>query len=889
VIDTLRIFISRIRGLLSSHELDQDFDQEVQAHLAILIEENLGRGMTPGEARDAAHRRLGGVTQLKESQRERRGVPQVETFFKDLRYASRMLLKNPGFTLVATVTLALGIGVNTTLFTAFNAVALKPLPVRNSETVVRVERWFESGSHGDGQYAFSYPEYQYVDEHNRVFSSLVAVSWPIRLPVILPASPPEPAHGQLVSPNYFSDFGVDAVLGRTFLPEETRAPVMVLSYPFWQRRFHGSPQALGTIVKVNDIAFTVVGVAPEEYIGTGVPPSVPDFWAPILMQAQLEPGHNWLDNPTEHAVQMLGRPKPGVILKQAQAELNVLERQFEQAHPERDKTLTITLQAARFFGNTDDIRFQAFVVLMMAVVGLVLLIACANLANMLLARSASRQKELSVRLALGASRGRLIQQLLTESTLLAILGGSAGLLFSIWASKLLWVVIQQGLEGPFGPGPALVASLSPDVRVFSYTLLLSLITGIVFGLSPALRFSKPGFVALNRSRLRSLLVAGQIAGSLVLLITAGLLVRGLVRSQTTDTGFETKTTFAVSLDYGSDPAKRVALQRRVLERLEFLPEVRGITAVDSVPLTGTWTPPVTADRFSGSTLANRVDSAYFATLGIPIERGRTFTQTEIDRSAPVAIVSAAAALQIWPDQNPLGRRLKLDMNFRGKWSEFEVVGIAKDVRSAHLSRPDPMYVYLPVVPSALHNILLRTQGDPKMALAAVRTALEPMDRNFPSSLGTVSLEDGPLHVEKLQAQVWAMCAIALAVLALVLAGVGIYGVMSYLVSQRVKEIGISMALGATAGDVLKSVIRQGLQPVFVGTIFGLAGAAGVSSILHATLIFPGSTDMLFGVGMFDPLTFIGLSFFLAIVALLASAIPARRALRVDPMVALRCE
>lgn len=606
----------------------------------------------------------------------------------------------------------------------------------------------------------------------------------------------------------------------------------------------------------------------------------------------------------DYEVQLLGRLRPGTRARQAQAAVSLLAQQFAQEHAQRDKTLTVTLVPATFFANTDDIRFRALVALLMVVVGLVLLIACANLANMLLARSSGRQKEFAVRMALGAGRRRLIRQLLTESGLLAVLGGSAGLVFSIWASKLLWIAIEQGLQGAFGPEPALVVQLNPDARVFCYTLFLSLATGIVFGLSPALRFSKPDLTLalkdegtafgqrLSRSRLRSILVSGQVAASLVLLISAGLLLRGMVRSQATDPGFETRRVFFLSLGLGRNQAKAIELQRVVVARLESLPEVKGLTLVNSIPLTGTWSPPVMATGRDASTpghiertLANRVSPGYFDTLGIPIVRGRNFTGQESDTGARVVIISQSAARMLWPSEDPLAKRLKLDMNFRGHWSEFEVIGVAKDVRTRNLSRVDPAFVYLTLIPGIVNPILLRTQGDPRNASAAVRASLGTLLPN----LGMISLEEGPLRFQKLQAQVYAMCAGGLAILALVLAAVGVYGVISYLVNQRVREIGICMALGATAGDILKSVIGQGLRPVFIGIALGLAGAAAVSTVLHATLVFPGSPDMLFGVSPLDPVSFIGLSLLLTLVALVACVVPARRAVKVDPILALRSE
>ncbi len=904
----LNVAASRIHALFSRRRLDDDFDREVEAHLAHVAEENMRRGMAQDEAYREARRHFGSVTQVKESQRENRGVPQVDTVFRDLRYAARMLRKSPGFTLVAILTLGLGIGVNTTLFTAFNAVALKPLPVKNPENIVRIERWFESGSQGNGQYFFSYPEYLDYRDHNRVFSSLVAASMLFSALSDLPAGK---LTGQLVSENYFSDLGVNAMLGRTFLPEENRTPgthpAVVLSYQFWRVQCNRDPQILGKTIRLNDTKFTVVGVTDEQFIGTGNPPQVPDFWAPLMMQAQAVPGQDWLNDSGSRWFQLFGRLNAGAGIKHAQAETIVLVHQFEQTHPPADKTIAVTVERATFFGETNSLHFRVFVVLLMVVVGLVLLIACANLTNMLLARAANRHKEIAVRLALGASRSRLIRQLLTESLLLSMFGGIVGLLFSMWASRLLWIAIQQAFQSFLFTKVELVVRMTPDIRVFAYTLAVSLITGIIFGLAPALQSSKRDVSAalkdegsplgqrVRKSRLRSFLLAGQVGVSMLLLINAGLLVRGLLRSKSADPGFETRKVFLVRLNYGSDPAKAQALYKRVVERLETLPEVRHMTLVARPPMSGTWTPPVRVEKagssssLEGRTLANHASGSFFDTLGIPILRGRTFTRQEGETEAKVVVISEAAARRFWPGEDPIGKRAKLDMNFRGKWVEFEVIGVAKTVRSANLSRLDPSYFYLPTGSTQLNTILIRMDSDSKNAVTPVRTALAALDKDILPSLSFFSLEDGFVGTQRFLAKTLAMFGVMLAVLALVLAGLGIYGVMSYSVSQRTREIGIRMTLGATQAEVVKSVIVQGLRPVFLGTLLGLAGAAGVSTFLKATLVFPGTPDMFFGVSVFDPLTFIGLSCFLGTVALIASAIPARRATRVDPMVALRWE
>jgi len=510
-----------------------------------------------------------------------------------------------------------------------------------------------------------------------------------------------------------------------------------------------------------------------------------------------------------------------------------------------------------------------------------------------------------VRLALGASRSRLIRQLLTENVLLALIAGGVGLIFSAWASRLLWLAIQQAL----GPGASLVIQMSLDIRVYVYALLISFVTGALFGLSPALRFTRPDLVTslkdegsnagqrLTRSRLRGFLVGGQVAVSMVLLITSGLFLRALLKSQVADPGFSTKNVFMAAIDAGTDLAKTKSLEERVMERWVQLPEVQGVASADHFPMSGTWTPPIRVeDTKAGSaglparTLASYVSPGYFRTLDIPLLRGRNFTRVEAETTAPFAIVSESAARSFWPAEDPIGKRFKLDTKWTGKYdAEFQVIGVVKSVRSAHLSRVDPAFVYLPFASCGDGAFLVRTQGPSTAAIAALRTSLQALDPKLVPGFSLISLEEGRLQLERLMARTLAMFALLLASLALSLTAVGIYGVMSYLVSQRTREIGVRMALGASASGVLRSVIQQGLRPVFVGALIGLAAAIAVSSVLKNILAFPSSPDLLFGVNVFDPLTFIGFSVFLAFVAVLASAIPASRAAKVDPMVALRYE
>jgi predicted permease len=896
--DALLSFFSRLSGLAGRSRAEREFDEEIAQHLDLLTEDYIRRGMSPEDARLAARRSFGGITQAKETQRELRGLPQLEVLRADVRYAVRTLRNNPGFTLVGVLTLALGIGVNTTLFTAFDTVALKPLPVADPGSVVRLERWFEPAMIGNVQYAFSYPEYLYFRDHATAFASLVASSW-----IFGADSDTGKLRGQTVSGNYFAALGIHAALGRTFVPDEDSVPgahpVVVLSHAFWDRNYRRDSLVLGKTLKLNGAAFTIVGVAPEEFPGTSVPSQIPDFWAPVAMHGQLAPGNDWRNDADYREFVLLARLAPGATLRSAQAQAAVLMRQFATGHLEPEKTVALTLQRPTYLGNTEDPRFLVAVAALMMVVGLVWLIACANLANMLLARAAARQREIAVRLALGAGRGRIVRQLLTESTVLALMGGAAGLVLANWCARFLWIDIQRTISGVLS-GVTVGISLSPDLHVFAYTLLLALVTGVVFGLSPALQFTRTDLTTtlkqegatfgarLSRSRFRSFLVAGQVTASMLLLVTAGLLVRGLLRSRDAQPGFDTRGVYLVKADFGADPQKAADLEQRFYSQLQSRPELRHV-AVGTVPLLGTWTPFIYTDRTNGRTLASYASTGYFATLGIPIVRGRDCTALENQRGTPVAVVSESTARLLWPNGDPLGKRFKLDMHFDGTLKEFEVIGVVADVRFASLSRVDPAHVYVNSGATGLEWILVKAAGDRASALAAVRAGAAAADPDLPRSLFTIGLDQGPLHIQHVMAQTYAEFAALLAILAVTLAGIGIYGVMSYMVSRRIKEIGVLMALGADAREVLRAVILQGLRPVIVGGALGLLGAAGLSALLHSTLSFPGASDFLYGVPWWDPVTFAGITLFLAAIAALASAVPARRALRVDPMVALRWE
>jgi len=767
------------------------------------------------------------------------------------------------------------------------------------------------------QYQFSYPEYVYCRDHQDVFSSLVASSLPIRVLASISGSSQlttnraQTLQGQIVSGNYFDGLGIRARIGRTFSPEEDRAPganpVIVLSYAFWQRAFRGDTGVVGRNMQIDGAAFTIIGVTPPEFTGTSIYPQVPDFWAPISMQHQLVPGQDWLTQPTDFRFQVLARLNPATLVPQAQAEADTLIRRFATTYTPHDRTLAVTLQRTAFFGNTDDIRFQSGVATLMLIVGMVLLVACANVANMLLARGAVRQKEISVRMALGASRSRVIRHLLTESILLSLAGGITGLAFAIVAGKLLWVAIQQMLTRLLGDGFIFSLNLNPDARVLAYALGLSIVTGIVFGLSPALQFTRRDLTTalkdeassfgrrVNRSRLRNLLVGGQVAVSMLLLTCAGLLIRGLVRSEGADPGFETHRVFVLLADFGANPLKAAPRSQRLIDRLAGLAQLSNV-AYGTSPMMGTWTPPIVVKSsgalegvIHGRTLASYASETYLDTLGIALLRGRNFTRQEASSGAPVAVISASTARHFWPGIDPLGRRFKLDLHFDGKLSEFEVIGIAKDVRFANLTRTDPAHVYLATSSTQVLPILISVKSGPQAALAAVRSAVNVSDRNLLPSITLWNVDTMLVNPRRSMSRALAMFASLLALLALALTGIGIYGVMAYVVSQRTQEIGVRMALGATPHHVLTTVALEGLWPVAAGMIAGAACGAAVSALLHSTLASPESSDFLYGVHFYDPATFLGLSLFLALVALLASFVPALHALRVDPMTALRYE
>jgi predicted permease len=909
-----RIF-ARFWNLFRNDRADAELTREVNSHLLLMADDFERRGLSPHEARLAARRAYGGVEQARQAHRDERSWLWMEHLLQDLRHASRALVHSPAFSLVAITTIALGVGVNTTLFTAYNAIALKPLPIADAGSVMRLRRTLASGFIGENQYAFSYPEYRNLRNQQKVFQSVIAASWPVKVLVSAPgeraANPSIPVQAQLVSANYFGALGINAALGRVFGIDEDRIPggnpVVVLSHAFWQRRYHGDPNVLGSLVRIGNTAFTIIGVTPDKFTGTSLNPQVPDLWAPVSMQAQLVPGQDWLHKPTDFEFQILSRLQPEIPAALAQAQTDAMVRQFASTYDSHDRTLSVALERTSFFGNTNDPRLRAGVAAVMVIFALVLLVACANVTNMLVARGAARQKEISVRLALGASRARVIRHLLTESMLLALAGGLAGLALAIAASKLLWIALDQILVRQLGSDFVLSLNMNPDARVLTYALALSLATGFLFGLSPALQLSKPDLNTslkdestsfgrgVQRSRLRGLLICGQVAVSMLLLSSAGLLIRGLARSQAADPGFDTQSVYLLRANFGDDPVKAAAAFHRLADWLNTQPEVTNVS-YGTAPMMGTWMPYLyikKAGALEGSTqsqtLAGYASSNFLHNLGITFLRGRNFTVQESSSGAHVAVISAATARLFWPNQDPLGQHFQLDLHFDGKRTDYQIIGIVKDVRFANLTRVDPARVYLAAEPAQIYPMFLSLRGDQQTALAGLRDRLQSFNRDLFATVSFWNVETMLLGPQRTLARALATLTAILALLALSLAGIGIYGVMAYVVSQRTREIGVRIALGATPGRVLQRIVAEGLRPVFFGMILGLAGGAGLSLLLHRTLALPGSIDFLYGVRFYDPLTFLAITAFLIAVSLIATLAPAFKAINVDPVIALRYE
>jgi predicted permease len=710
----------------------------------------------------------------------------------------------------------------------------------------------------------------------------------------------------LVSANYFEALGVNPVMGRAFGANELA--VVVVSHSFWKRQLLEDPSVVGKQIIVQTTPFVIVGVTPESFGGTGLPPQTPDLWIPASMQSTVLPGIDWLHDNTAREFQVLARRKVGVSVEQASAELDVLGRLWP---PVANKQIRLSVKPATFF-QTDTGEFETFGQIgkiLMVAVSLILLIGCVNLVNLLLARGAARQREIAVRLALGASGSRVVRQLCMESAMIGVLGGALGFVLSLWACQWIGVGIAGTLQRISNGALGVSLDLAPDWRVFAYTSVLSVLTGVAVGLWPAIQSVRADLISTlkqentatagGRGRRwsgRSVLLGAQVSACLVLLAGAGLLFRGVRFAQRADPGFDTKHIFVLGVNtkaLAATPASRTDLLRQVSEHVQALPEVTSVAWVDRPPFLGHGSGPLTSDEGTrAQCLFNSVSDRYFETLGIPILTGRAFTTAEVERGEAVAVVSESVARQLWPGRDVIGRRISVERWLRQigvvKHDSFTVIGVVKSVRSTYLSKMDSGFVYFPkATPNSFGTMLVRTRTAPEAAFRSAFAALSAVHSNLPSQAFMLSLEQGPMEIQRLMSEAPALVASMLGLLALLLASVGVFGVVSYLVSQRTREIGVHIALGAQSRDVILMVLRQSLKPVGWGAVVGLIGAVGLSGGLAAMVALPDVPDLTYGAGAVDPVTFLGVLGVLTLVVLVASFLPVRRATRVEPAVALR--
>ncbi len=805
----------------------------------------------------------------------------MQILLQDLRYGARMLVQKPGFTLIAVITLALGIGANTAIFSVVNALLLRPLPFDNLDRIVAVFERTSDAPRNEAAAAnyFDWQAQQSVFEHIGMYrwwgANLTGVEMPERV------------QGFLITASLFDVLGARPALGRGFTPEEEQPGqdrVVILNHGFWQRRFGGDPGIIGRAVSLDGVTRTVVGVMPPEY---NYPPGG-EILAPLALTPQQKQSRR------NHTYLGVARLKPGVSLEQARADMDTIAARLEQQYPQ-----TNTGWGAAVFPLLDHTvrEYRQALLVLLGAVGFVLLIACANLANLMLVRATGREKEIAIRAALGAHRRRIIRQLLTESVVLAVIGGAMGSLLALWGAETLKSAMPDWFA-PFIPG---WMKIGIDAQALVFTLALSLLTGVAFGLAPALAASRPDLNAtlkeggkssasFHRRRLRSALAIAQIAISLVLLVGAGLMVKSFLRLITTDPGFNPENVLTMELllqraRYGEE-AQRGDFFRRLLERVEALPGVETAGVVSHLPLGGSNASagfliegrpePPPGQGFDGR---YRVCSPrYFEALGIRLLRGRAFTEQDQEGAMPVVIVNDTLARRHWPNDDAVGNRIRFTGDpARNPW--MTIIGVVRDVKHTLDGEVRPEY-YLPHAQDAWGSmsLVVRAKAEPMALAPAIRNEVRALDNDQPVFL-IRTMEQ--VRAQSVLVQRFAAVALGLfAALALILAMVGIYGVMSYAVAARTHELGIRLALGARPGDVLRLVLRQGLTQTLVGVAIGLTAAFALTRLM---------SRLLFAVSATDPLTFVVTPLLLTLVALLAALVPARRAMKVDPMVALRYE
>jgi predicted permease len=811
---------------------------------------------------------------------------------KDIRYAVRSLLKRPGFVAIAVVTLALGIGANTAIFSLVNAVLLQSLPVERPGEIVSVAMRGKD----DSMSAWSFPNYRDFRDRNEALSGLLVYRF---VPLSLSrGGANERVWGFEVSGNYFDVLGVKAIKGRTFLPEEDKTPlshpVAVLSYESWQRRFGGDQDLVGKDVLLNNHQFRVIGIAPEGFKGTEMV-YTPEIWLPAAMMEWVEPGANWLEDRNTRNFFANGRLKPGVDQRQAEASLNLLALQLAKEYPDTNEGQTVKIVPAGFLIPELRGAVVSFTWVLMGAVGLVLLVTCTNLAGLMLARATDRRREIAIRLAMGANRLRLIRQLLTESVLLSVIGGVAGVLLAYWIIELL-LAFKPPIDFP------LRLDVAVDWHVLVFSLAVSLVAGAVFGLAPALQATRPGLSqALRetsaqggaaRTRLRSVLVVAQIAISLMVLIAAGLVVRTLQQLQTMNPGFDPQNGLTMSFDLGLqgyNAERGQQFYRQLSERLQALPGVKSATVSSYLPLTlnfnsrNIFVEGLPAERGENVPLSMNasVGPRYFETMRTPLVQGREFTSQDQEKTEQVAVVNETFVRRLLTNVSSPSEAIGKRVAFGSASGPFmRIVGVARDGKYFNITEEPRSFIWTPMTQDYSSNGILtvRTEGDPNQLFGAVRKEVQALDPNLP--LFDVKTLTEHMRLALFAPKIAAMVLGVFGLVALLLSAIGIYGITSYTVAQRTHEIGIRLALGAQLSDVLKLVLSHGLKLTLIGAVLGILGAFVATRAI---------TSVLYGVSATDPLTFVLVSGLLIGVALVACYVPSRRATKVDPLVALRNE
>ena len=870
-----KVLRDRFRALRDSEAVHREIDEEVSFHLDMRTEENIRKGMSPDEARRLAETQFGRVTRIKELGYSVRGGGLIETLWQDVRYAIRMLRHDAPFTVVAVLTLALGIGMNTAIFSIVNAVLLQPLPFANAEALVTIY----NTAGGESKFPLSPIAFLNLKRHNNVLTDIAALSnkgWPANL---TGSGDAERLQGFQVSANLFSLLGVAPRQGRAFTEDEDRPGgnhVVVLSHDLWQRRFAGDPKILGQSITLNGDSYTVIGVMPEDFRFF----TKTDVWTPLAFTPTDE-------NDPGGYLEVIGRRKPGISFAQAGTEVETISHELNKNRNSQVSTRLGIPQS----DLTEEVRPMLLV--LMAAVGFVLLIACVNIANLLLARGNVRRRELAVRTALGAGRWRVMRQLLTENLLLAFLGAGIGLLLARWATQF----VASGLPGYLAGANSRVALLSLDTTALVVTLTLALITSLLFGLVPAFQLSRIDLnEALNegsrtvapRKRLRSALVVAEVALAMVLLVGGGLMTRSFWRLAHVNLGYDPTGVLTAKIDPSGD--KYEGLERvgtfyqELLRRVRTIPNVRDAGLINSLdasfPLSIDEHPPLPPERQLIANI-NQVSPAYFRVLGIPLRAGRFFEDSDGKGSQPVVIVDESFAKQYFPGEDPIGKHIKGEYSRGEGQSSREIVGVVGSARYWTVSEEPPPHMYFSYLQENWGSMSLVVQaqsGDPMRLSAPIRAELAAIDKlqpihSFRPMESTVSELIAPQRFTTLLLS-------AFAVMAAGLAAIGIYGVVSYAVAQRTREIGVRMALGATARDVQKLILLQGMTPVAIGTIIGLSASVALTKLI---------SGLLFGVKTTDLATLIAVTLLLVVIALIANYIPARRAIRIDPLSALRYE